>query len=602
MVAAALRGFLPAQHDATRSEAGGRAALGLVVAILAVTLALIAVSIVARLKDPRAPAPPAGALSEALGAGRGRPTWRVLLIGLGVIVAWLLIVMLLARLFASHGLAPAPPPGIGASPPPHPAALPAPPPQHPQRPRDGSQDTLGILLASTVAMLLMVVAAAVAGARRRWRSWAPAVPDKPAENPAPQPYSESLARAAERGLAEMADLRRDPREAIIACYAAMERELAHVPGALPQDFDTPSEVLARAVEHHALHADNAVQLVNLFTEARFSPHVMNDDLGDSLRRWFAAAETTIRWSESTRADWDRHLRPMLARRYAIATGQRQAKDPAFFQATGQMLFGAELWEWVNPNNVTRTGGPSPARDARRWKRFCESWTRYDRGRDPTMTLPAATTTAHCEAILDEIERVVVGKRSALRLILTAVLARGHILIEDLPGLGKTLIARSFAAALGLQFTRVQFTPDLLPTDLLGSTIYDMQSGRFAFRAGPIFTNLLLADEINRTPPKTQAALLKAMAEGQVSIDGETHRLPKPFIALATDKPIEYEGTYPLPEAQLDRFAIRLELRYLSERDETSMLRRRLERGSPEPGSTRSSTRTTCWRCANRSSR
>lgn len=202
-----------------------------------------------------------------------------------------------------------------------------------------------------------------------------------------------------------------------------------------------------------------------------------------------------------------------------------------------------------------------------------------------MTMPAETTTAHCEAVLDEIERVVVGKRSALNLILTAVLARGHVLIEDLPGLGKTLIARSFAAALGLGFTRAQFTPDLLPADLLGSTIYDMASGHFEFRHGPIFTNLLLADEINRTPPKTQAALLEAMAEGQVSIDGQTHRLPAPFIVLATDNPIEYEGTYPLPEAQLDRFAIRLELRYLSESDETSMLRRRLARGSAEPAVT-----------------
>ena len=199
-----------------------------------------------------------------------------------------------------------------------------------------------------------------------------------------------------------------------------------------------------------------------------------------------------------------------------------------------------------------------------------------------MTMPAEVTTARCEAVLDEIERIVVGKRAALTLILTTVLARGHVLIEDLPGLGKTLIARSFAAALGLDFTRVQFTPDLLPADLLGSTVYDMQSGRFEFRPGPIFTNLLLADEINRTPPKTQAALLEAMAERQVSIDGETHRLPMPFIVLATDNPIEYEGTYPLPEAQLDRFAIRLELRYLSERDETSMLRRRLDRGSTEP--------------------
>jgi MoxR-like ATPase len=200
---------------------------------------------------------------------------------------------------------------------------------------------------------------------------------------------------------------------------------------------------------------------------------------------------------------------------------------------------------------------------------------------PSVPMPAATTAVRCDAVLDEIQRAVVGRRAALKLILIAMLARGHVLIEDLPGLGKTLIARSFAAALGLEFTRVQFTPDLLPADLLGSTIYDMQSGRFDFRRGPIFANLLLADEINRTPPKTQAALLEAMAEGQVSIDGATHRLPDPFIVLATDNPIEYEGTYPLPEAQLDRFTIRLELRYLSETEEVSMLRRRLDRGSPE---------------------
>ncbi|MDT5150070.1 MAG: MoxR-like ATPase [Mycobacterium sp.] len=197
---------------------------------------------------------------------------------------------------------------------------------------------------------------------------------------------------------------------------------------------------------------------------------------------------------------------------------------------------------------------------------------------PTVT----TTAAHCEAVLDEIQRVVVGRRPALTLILTALLARGHVLIEDLPGLGKTLIARCFAAALGLEFKRVQFTPDLLPADLLGSTIYDMRSGRFEFRPGPIFSNLVLADEINRTPPKTQAALLEAMAERQVSIDGVTHGLPEPFIVLATDNPIEYEGTYPLPEAQLDRFTIRLELRYLTEHDEAAMLRRRLDRGSVEP--------------------
>ncbi|WP_460355509.1 AAA family ATPase [Mycobacterium sp. ZZG] len=195
-----------------------------------------------------------------------------------------------------------------------------------------------------------------------------------------------------------------------------------------------------------------------------------------------------------------------------------------------------------------------------------------------MSTPAVTT-ARCEAVLDEIGRAVVGKRHALNLILITVLARGHVLVEDLPGLGKTLIAKSFAAALGLEFTRVQFTPDLLPADLLGSTIYDMQTGRFEFRRGPIFTNLLLGDEINRTPPKTQAALLEAMAEQQVSIDGVTHPLPQPFLVLATDNPIEYEGTYPLPEAQLDRFAIHLELKYLSEAEETTMLRRRLDRGS-----------------------
>ena len=162
-----------------------------------------------------------------------------------------------------------------------------------------------------------------------------------------------------------------------------------------------------------------------------------------------------------------------------------------------------------------------------------------------------------------------------------MLAGGHVLIEDLPGMGKTLIARSFAAALGLRFTRVQFTPDLLPADLLGSTIYDMRSGQFEFRRGPIFTNLLMADEINRTPPKTQAALLEAMAEHQVSIDGETHGLPSPFIVIATDNPIEFEGTYPLPEAQLDRFAVRVALNYLSESDETTMLRRRLDRATAE---------------------
>jgi MoxR-like ATPase len=198
-----------------------------------------------------------------------------------------------------------------------------------------------------------------------------------------------------------------------------------------------------------------------------------------------------------------------------------------------------------------------------------------------MTTSGPETAALCERVLDEVERAVVGKRGALLLILTTVLAGGHVLIEDLPGMGKTLIARSFAAALGLRFNRVQFTPDLLPADLLGATIFDMRSAQFDFRRGPIFTNMLMADEINRAPPKTQAALLEAMAEGQVSIDGETHQLPTPFIVIATDNPIEFEGTYPLPEAQLDRFAVKVALKYLSEKDEALMLRRRLDRGTAE---------------------
>ncbi|MQA60726.1 MAG: AAA domain-containing protein, partial [Actinophytocola sp.] len=197
-----------------------------------------------------------------------------------------------------------------------------------------------------------------------------------------------------------------------------------------------------------------------------------------------------------------------------------------------------------------------------------------------MTLtPAKTTTEYATAVLDEIERAVVGKREALELILTGVLAHGHVLIEDLPGMGKTLIARSFATVFGLRFKRVQFTPDLLPADLLGATVYEQSSGKFVFRKGPIFTHLLLADEINRTPPKTQSALLEAMAEGQVSIDGETHRLAEPFIVLATDNPIEYEGTYPLPEAQLDRFSLRVRIGYLEPAGEIEMLQRRLTRGS-----------------------
>jgi MoxR-like ATPase len=186
-------------------------------------------------------------------------------------------------------------------------------------------------------------------------------------------------------------------------------------------------------------------------------------------------------------------------------------------------------------------------------------------------------TAQAERILDEVERAVVGKREALELVLLGILADGHVLIEDFPGLAKTLIARSFAQTVGLEFARIQFTPDLMPADITGSSIYNQREADFEFRPGPIFANLLLGDEINRAPPKTQAALLEAMQERQVTIEGRTHPLEPPFVVLATQNPIEYEGTYPLPEAQLDRFVLRMGVGYPSRDDEWKMLERRLER-------------------------
>jgi MoxR-like ATPase len=183
----------------------------------------------------------------------------------------------------------------------------------------------------------------------------------------------------------------------------------------------------------------------------------------------------------------------------------------------------------------------------------------------------------CERILAEVERAVVGKRELLELVLLGLLADGHVLIEDFPGLAKTLVARSFAQASSMRFRRIQFTPDLMPSDVTGASIYDLRSGAFEFRPGPVFANLLLGDEINRAPPKTQAALLEAMQERQVTIEGETHVLEPPFLVLATQNPIEYEGTYPLPEAQLDRFLMRLSVGYPEREDEAAVLARRAER-------------------------
>jgi MoxR-like ATPase len=189
--------------------------------------------------------------------------------------------------------------------------------------------------------------------------------------------------------------------------------------------------------------------------------------------------------------------------------------------------------------------------------------------------------ARGDRIIDEIERAVVGKRDALELVLLGFLADGHVLVEDFPGLGKTLIARSFAQVFAMDFGRVQFTPDLMPSDVTGSSVFNQRTGDFEFRPGPIFTNLLLGDEINRAPPKTQAALLEAMQERQVTIEGRTNALEPPFLVIATQNPIEYEGTYPLPEAQLDRFILRIGIGYPSRDDEQALLGRRLDRGVDE---------------------
>ncbi len=196
---------------------------------------------------------------------------------------------------------------------------------------------------------------------------------------------------------------------------------------------------------------------------------------------------------------------------------------------------------------------------------------------PRASMAVSEASDRAKAVLDEVEKAVVGKRVPLTLVLAAVLAKGHVLLEDFPGLGKTLAARSLARVLGQDFARVQFTPDLLPADITGSFLYNQQDGTFEFRRGPLFTGIVLADEINRTPPKTQSALLEAMQERQVTVEGETFPLPDPFHVLATANPIEYEGTYPLPEAQLDRFLMRVSFGYPTADEEHDVVMRRLIR-------------------------
>ncbi len=187
----------------------------------------------------------------------------------------------------------------------------------------------------------------------------------------------------------------------------------------------------------------------------------------------------------------------------------------------------------------------------------------------------------CEGIMNEVAKAIVEKDDVIQRLMLAVLADGHVLFEDFPGLAKTLMAKSFASALGCDFKRVQFTPDLLPADITGAFILNRSTSEFQLRKGPIFTNILLADEINRAPPKTQSALLEAMQERQTTMEGETHPLPRPFIVIATQNPIEYEGTYPLPEAQIDRFMVRLDIGYPSMKGEREILKRRRARKTEE---------------------
>jgi MoxR-like ATPase len=189
--------------------------------------------------------------------------------------------------------------------------------------------------------------------------------------------------------------------------------------------------------------------------------------------------------------------------------------------------------------------------------------------------------ATCQQVVNQVRKVIVGKEQVLEKVMLAVIANSHILFEDYPGLAKTLMARSFAMSMGCEFSRIQFTPDLLPADITGTYIYNVKTSDFELRRGPVFTNILLADEINRAPPKTQAALLEAMQERQTTLDGKTHPIRDPFIVIATQNPIEYEGVYPLPEAQLDRFLLRLQLGYPNRTEEVEILKRRMERAQED---------------------
>jgi hypothetical protein len=282
VIAASLRGYLPgAERAVPKRPPDSGSSLIYVIAMLSVSVIILAVAIIARLRDPRRSAPTAAPLPQRFSGDQGRPAWQVLVIGAAVLVAWLLTVWLLSQFIAVHTASPVPNAQPSSAPAPGNNAPP------PATPRDagGDRAMLRYLIATAIALLVLAVTGAVVAARRRRGGAALVVAAEPTPPPVmPVDTSESLVRAAEVGLAEIGDRSREPREAIIACYAAMERELAHVPGAAPQDFDTPTEVLARAVENRALHIDNASELVNLFEEARFSPHVMSEAHRESALR------------------------------------------------------------------------------------------------------------------------------------------------------------------------------------------------------------------------------------------------------------------------------------------------------------------------------
>src|SRR6266702_3987110 len=359
----------------------------------------------------------------------------------------------------------------------------------------------------------MLVALALLVALTAWSRHARRRPARPPGDQARLALGESLAA----GRAALAGPR-DPRAAIIACYAAVEHGFAAA-GSAPGDGTGDDGQRGRL------------------------PRLPFDRLRPGVEPAFLAA-LPARHASAARPAGGRARSPGTGGSAAAARGRRR------------------------PRPGPGRAGPDDRRTG---------------GAHVTEVLPVtvAETARLGERVLAEVEQVIVGKPEAVRLVLLGVLASGHILIEDLPGLGKTLLARTFATVLGLEFTRIQFTPDMLPADLLGATVLDLATGEAVFRPGPVFTGLLLADEINRTPPKTQAALLEAMAEGQVSTDGVTRPLPAPFVVLATDNPIEYEGTYPLPEAQLDRFIARVRLGYLDAGGEAEMLQRRLDRAADE---------------------